>query len=317
MVQSACSEQEFINTFQRLQSTNLVAKHLGIATASVRKRKARIANAGGPILPVADTRPAYNTSKIQPKGRIAVTLPDGVIVVFADAHYLPGEPTTAQRGLVAVLKKLKPAIVVCNGDAADFATISRFPRIGWDEHPTVKQEMEVIAERLGEIEAVSNQAKLYWPLGNHDARFEVRLVAVAPEFEGVKGLTLKESFPRWTPCWSLAVNGNTMIKHRWAVGVHKDYNNTLRSGWSFVAAHAHSLKVTPWSDLNGARYGVDCGTLADTYGPQFQDYCEDAPRNWRAGFAILTYVGGKLMPPETVEVVDDGKMFFRGQVIRV
>lgn len=53
-------------------------------------------------------------------------------------------------------------------------------------------------------------------------------------------------------------------------------------------------------------------------GPQFS-YSEDAPSNHRSGFAVLTFCGGKLMPPELVEVVseDEGLIFFRGQMIQL
>jgi hypothetical protein len=41
--------------------------------------------------------------------------------------------------------------------------------------------------------------------------------------------------------------------------------------------------------------------------------------NWRAGFAVLTFKDGKLMPPELAHVVseDEGKLYFRGEVIEV
>lgn len=49
--------------------------------------------------------------------------------------------------------------------------------------------------------------------------------------------------------------------------------------------------------INGRRYGVDTGTLADPDGPQFVDYLEASPTNWASGFAVLTFHGGKLLPP--------------------
>src|SRR5690606_33924357 len=137
---------------------------------------------------------------------------------------------------------------------------------GWDNRPKVKDELEAVKDRLGEVENVSGNAKLFWPLGNHCARFETRLAAQAPEYEGVQGFTLKDHFPRWIPCWAVMVNENTLIKHRYHNGVHAAYNNALKAGMSIVTGHLHSLKVTPWTDLTGDRYGVDTGTLADIYG---------------------------------------------------
>ena len=319
MTAAACSDQEFIKTYRELQSSTAIAKALGISQQNVRRRRRTIEKKYGIVLPQRDSRAAYNTAEIpeHQTARAKFTLRDGQIIVFSDAHYFPGEATTAHRGLLKIIKQLKPAVVVCNGDAFDGSTISRWPRIGWDSKPTVKSELDAVDERLTEIEKAAIGAKFFWPLGNHDSRFECFLVARAPEFQGVSGLTLKERFPRWAPCWSVSVNENTLIKHRWANGIHAAYNNTLRGGWSIITGHLHSLKVTPWTDLNGDRYGVDTGTLADPWGAQFTDYMEENPRNWRAGFCVLTYVNGKLMPPELAQVVAEGKMFFRGQIVAV
>jgi hypothetical protein len=41
---------------------------------------------------------------------------------------------------------------------------------------------------------------------------------------------------------------------------------------------------------------------------------EDAPRAWCSGFAVLTYSGSLLLPPELCYVID-GKAYFRGALI--
>ena len=79
----------------------------------------------------------------------------------------------------------------------------------------------------------------------------------------------------------------------------------------------HSLKVTPYTDYNGTRYGVDTGTLADIEGPQFVDYLEDSPTNWRSGFVVLTFVKGEMLWPEIVAKHSEGKIQFRGEIIDV
>ena len=251
------------------------------------------------------------------RAKVDVELLDGVVVVFSDAHFFPNNETPAYRGLLKVLREIKPDIVINNGDAFDGATISRHPRIGWDSKPSVKQELEAVQLYLGEIAKASGPAKLIWPLGNHDARFETRLAAMAPQYEGVFGFSLKDHFPEWLPCWGVMINNNTMVKHKYHNGTHGVYNNTVKAGTSFVTGHLHSLKVTPWSDYNGDRYGVDTGTLADPNGPQFEDYMELNPRNWRAGFAVLTFHEGELMPPELAQVIGENKLCFRGKVYEV
>jgi len=105
----------------------------------------------------------------------------------------------------------------------------------------------------------------------------------------------------------------TIVKHRFAGGIHATYNNTLKSGRSIVTGHLHSLNVRAWTDYNGTRFGVDTGTLADPDHDAF-DYTEDNPKDWRSGFAVLTYRKGKLLWPELC-YVDNGVAYFRGEAI--
>ena len=174
---------------------------------------------------------------------------------------------------------------------------------------------------MGAIEetakAARHNVKLVWPLGNHDARYETRLAANAPQYAGTKFFSLKDWFPAWTPCWSCWPTEDVVIKHRWKGGIHATHNNTSMSGKTMVTGHLHSLKVTPFSDYNGTRYGVDTGTLAETDGPQFVQYLEDSPTNWRSGFAVLTFHDGKLLWPELAHKFDDDHIEFRGKVIKV
>jgi hypothetical protein len=90
----------------------------------------------------------------------------------------------------------------------------------------------------------------------------------------------------------------------------------VNAGVSIITGHLHSLKVTPFDDYNGTRYGVDTGTLAETDGPQFT-YGELNPSNHRSGFAILNFFNGKLLWPEVVHKFDENQIEFRGEVIDV
>lgn len=77
----------------------------------------------------------------------------------------------------------------------------------------------------------------------------------------------------------------------------------------------HSLKAT--SDCNGTRWGVDTGTLAEPYGPQFEDCMEQSPVNWRSGFCVLTFLDGELLQPQLALVRGDGRIDCCGKVYEV
>lgn len=307
------SDRDFWDAHADNPSPTVMSRRLGISIRAVQDRLRRC-NVGPMDSPAV--RLAKVAAEIKATGRIEARVDNGKIVVFSDAHYWPDYISTAHRALLQVIKKEKPVIVVCNGDAFDGATISRFGRQMWGKVPTVIDELKAVKARLDEIEKVAVGAKLYWPFGNHDARFETSLSNRVGEFEGVAGFQLKDHFPFWTPCWSLFVNNDIVIKHRIRGGVHATRNNTLAAGRTTVTGHLHQLKITPYSDYNGIRYGIDTGTLADLYGPQFS-YAEDSPQDWRSGFVVLSIRDGQLLYPQIAQVRSEGEVEYLGDIIKV
>lgn len=305
-------DAEFWAAYECNPSPTAMSRRLGITVRAVQDRLRRHGVAG------MDGTPANISNRIIAKlkasGRVEVEVTNGKIVIFSDAHYWPGYISTAHRALLKVIAAEKPSVIVCNGDAFDGAQISRFGRQMWGKAPTVMEELKAVKERLDEIEKVAQGAKLFWPLGNHDARFETTLSNKVSEFEGVQGFQLKDHFPFWTPCWSLFVNDDIVIKHRIKGGIHATRNNTLNAGRTTVTGHLHQLKVTPFSDYNGVRYGIDTGTLADLYGPQFA-YNEDSPVDWRSGFIVLSINEGKLLYPQVAQVRAEGEVEYKGEII--
>lgn len=323
MSAATVSDAEFIELWNTHQSASEISKTINVTRERVYERRRNIeARYKIALLAKNDKGRKYDkqTHHLH-KARAELGMQNGVVIVFSDAHFWPGIRTTAFKGLLWAIKELKPKAIVCNGDAFDGASVSRFPRIGWDTKPSIIQELHACSAALEEIENAAKKeyakVKLIWTLGNHDARFENRLAANAPEFEGVKGFTLKDHFPNWLPCWSCWPTSDVVVKHRARSGIHAPHNNTVNSGKSIVTGHLHSLKVMPFSDYGGDRFGVDSGTLADTDGPQFTDYLEDGFVNWRSGFAVLSFAGGRLLWPEIVRKVDEGYIDFRGRVVDV
>lgn len=324
MAAAKCTDAEFIEAWRQHGSPLKVSQVIGVHVRKVQERR-RVIEArhnislpvtAGPMVEVTQRRYGH----LQPyeyKRKHNLGLLDGQVIVFSDAHYWPGIRTVAHKALVKLIRELKPRAVICNGDAFDGAQISRYPRIGWDNAPTVIDELRAVKDRLGEVQEAAGRAKLIWPLGNHDARFENRLAQNAPQFEGVTGFHLKDHFPEWEPCWACWINDDTVVKHRMKGGIHATRNNTLNAGVNIVTGHLHQLKVTPLADYNGNRYGVDSGTLAEPTGPQFENYTELNPLDWRSGFVVLTIHKGRLLMPQLVQKWDDKHVEFGGKLIDV
>ena len=319
MTKAACTEEVFISLWREFGSASEIARVLGVTERKVHERRRRVEEKFHiKLMGFSHKSPDFQVTLPANGVRVKVDIEDGIIIVGSDAHYWPGIISTAHRAFVVAVKELNPKMVIMNGDAFDGSNISRHPRTGWEARPSVKQELEACRDRIGEIEAVAKNAKLHWTWGNHDIRWNSKLSSQVSEFEGIHGMNLADHFARWKFSTSVMVNNHTQIKHRNYNGIHAAYNATLKSGISTVNGHLHSLKVMPWTDLTGTRYGVDTGSLADVWGAQFE-YTEDGTRNHRSGFAVLTFREGKLLPPELVEVIDEDKglICFRGQVVAV
>lgn len=316
MVKAKCTDQEFARLFETYGAA-ATARKLGTTERKVYERRNNVQVKVGRVLrPPTKQGCAVGDSDIPQ--RVTTEIQDGVVIVASDCHYWPGAASTAHRAMLRLIRKMKPVAIIMNGDVFDGASISRHPPIGWEGAPTVEEEIGACRERLGEvIKAAPKGCQLFWTLGNHDARFETRLATAAPEFAKVNGVHLKDHFPGWRNSFSVWINDDVVVKHRFKSGIHATHNNTIWAGKTMVTGHLHSLKVTPFADYNGTRWGVDTGTLADPYGPQFNDYTEDAPVNWRSGFVVLTFDGGELRWPEVVHVVAPGVAEFRGETFAV
>lgn len=318
MVKPRISDHDFARIFEELGARKM-SQQYGMTERLIYQRRARVERRlRRQLVPPASKQNPSTRVGAEHAARLRYPVHDGCVLVGSDAHIWPGTTTTAMRAFIHFCKKMRPAVVVLNGDVMDLPQISRHPPIGWEHHPSVADEIEAAQAVLHKIElAVTRECKLVWTLGNHDARFETRLATVAKEYANLHGFHLKDYFGSWSACWSVWINDDVVIKHRWKGGVGATRNNALNSGTTMVTGHLHSSKVTPLTDYNGTRYGVDTGTLANPAHPAFLDYTEDAPKDWRSGFAVLTFAKGVLLQPELVQVWDDDSVQFRGEIIKV
>lgn len=312
-------DDKFIEEWNKIGSALTFAKLHSMSERAVYNRRRSIENRLGITLTAFNDMRlnAYKkTEETVGNTRRGMDIEKGRVIVFSDAHFWPDQTTTAFKALLEMIKEFRPHAIVCNGDALDGASISRHPRQDWSKLPTVQEELEAVQYYLGEIEAVAKGAKMFWPLGNHDARWEMRIIENLPAFEGVVGTTLKEHFPAWLPCWSFWVNEDTCIKHRWKGGFSAGRANSLNSGVNMITGHTHHLSVMPVSDYNGTRWGVQTGTLADLHGQQFA-YTEDTPKDWNSGFVMLSFERSRLLQPEMVRVWGEDEVEFRGKIHKV
>lgn len=317
-------DEQFIDIWRRNGGdTEAIARIVGVKIRAVYGRRRSIEKKYDIKLDASRTiEKHYTDTRIKHhEAKAEFQIKDGVILVGGDAHYWPDQvPSPAHRAFVYLAKQLRPKAVVMNGDAFDGAAISRFPSIGWQSIPEVRDELNAVKERLQEIKEAAGSAKRFFTAGNHDLRFESRLAAVAPQYRGIDGIELHYHIPDWIPCWLVDVNNtDTIIRHREKGGIHASYRNVVESGVTMVTGHDHIADVKPYRDYKGkTRYGVRAGMLADSASDrQFRDYLEGRQPNWHCGLAVLTFKNGELLMPELCLKWDDNHVQFRGEVLKV
>lgn len=309
------TDEEFIKEYTKLGAGGIAMKYNMNERGLMKRRRAIEERHGLSLVP--PSRGGHVQQLDRHPAAISLGIENGNVLVGSDSHYWPGIVSTAHRAFVEMAKEFKPKVIIKNGDETDFPTISRHAPIGWEENPKVSDEIDNTKAMLAEIEKASPKSRRIWPLGNHDSRFETRLATQNPEYAKIHGVHLKDHFPKWEPCWTTFINKDVVVKHRMKGGIHATRNNTLNAGRTIITGHLHSLKVTPLSDYNGTRWGVDDGTMADPYGPQFFNYTELNPLDWRSGFVLLTFLNGRLLWPEIVFVCGPNEVEFRGEVYSI
>ncbi len=319
MTVPVCTDAEFIAIWKDTQSPSKVAKAIGTTTQAVHTRRQRLEKKYNIVLPVFSKAKRYNKTLCEASTAvIRFALADGIVLIGSDAHIWPGPLSTMQRAFLKFAKKLKPAAIIANGDFFDGARISRWPSIGWEQKPTVAQELEAVQDYLGLVEKASPTSKRFWPCGNHDLRFESRIASAAPEYERVKGVHLKDHFPFWTPCWRVDINEDVVVRHREAGGEHADWNNVVKGGKTIVTGHDHRTGAVPYRNYAGLHWGVRCGFLGDSpLDPQYVHYLEAREPNWSPAFVVLTFKDGLMLQPELCLKHSDDAVEFRGEVIAV
>lgn len=307
----------FARDFESLGASKMASKY-DVEVRNVYTKRRKVEELLGRPLNV----PPFLSRYTSPRKRVRQVFTvekDLCILVGSDAHYEINTVTTAHIAFCELAKKLDPDVIVMNGDLLDGASISRHVPLGWEERPSVEQELNAVRQRLTEIEKAAPKAQRFWTMGNHDARFDMKLADVLPMFRDVPGFSLREHFPKWTFSTSLWVDGTEkpiMIKHRFNGGVHAGYNNALKAGTHIVTGHTHHMECKTWTDYTGHRYGIQCGTMADIHQASFE-YAEDGPKNWTSGCVVLSIRDNFLLTPEFVKVHVPGEYEWRGEIHKV
>lgn len=103
------------------------------------------------------------------------------VLVLSDIH-IPYHDEKALKSAVEFGKKVKPSIVLLNGDIGDFYGVSRHSK---DPRRELSQELDAIRQFLFWLRKEFPRARIIYKVGNHEDRLDRFLMQRAPELLGI------------------------------------------------------------------------------------------------------------------------------------
>jgi len=217
------------------------------------------------------------------------------LLVMSDIH-IPFHSIEALTAVFDFAKKEKPDAILLNGDTLDFHGISRFVKD--PKHRNFAEELNAFKEFIDAIKKTFPYAKLYFKVGNHEARYLHFLWMKAGELVGVEEFELDNIIKS-------RANGITIIPdkkimragslniihgHEFNSGFFSPVNVArglyLRGKTSAMQGHQHQVSEHTEPDMNGKITTTwSTGCLCDLH-PEY------SPINkWAHGFAIVDIDG--------------------------
>ena len=130
-------------------------------------------------------------------------------LIGGDLHVWPGQEPAMWNAFCKIAWRLKPEIIVLNGDIIDGARVSRHGALLGQQAPKVNDEVIAAQKLLGMLPRA--QQKI-WTMGNHDIRVNNYLANQANELDEYVG-RLEDRFPDWTFCYATTVNAEIGRAH--------------------------------------------------------------------------------------------------------
>lgn len=106
------------------------------------------------------------------------SLQDGLIAIASDFHF-PFQDDKAISAFISWCRIKQPQVIVLNGDVLDFYRLSRF--VKGTRGRGIIEELKLANNFLTELRETCPHSKIYYPIGNHETRYEKYACQYSPE----------------------------------------------------------------------------------------------------------------------------------------
>ena len=212
--------------------------------------------------------------------------------ILSDIHF-PYHDEKALNAAVAYLINFKPTCLILNGDTIDMYHASNFERN--PENRDLKYEFDMLRNFLTQLVKLFPNTRIIYKAGNHDERYENRILQKVPEFINLGWMTL-ESAIHWNQLYKIEVVKNKRIikaghlnilhGHEFSKGFIAPVNVSrgfyLKAKTNVIAGHHHRISNHVETDINGKTVGAwSTGCLCEM-NPKYMPI-----NSWQHGFATV------------------------------
>lgn len=308
--------------------------------------------ADGPDWPVVTVGPSVKLPKRQTQDRAirawrtAVILPDVQIGYFRDQRDRL-HPTHDERAIsvaLALLRDVRPDVVVLVGDNLDFPELSKYRRT-----PTFQRTTQASIDRsatfAAQLRDAAPGAEIVWLAGNHEERLPNYIIDNASAAFGIKrgnapdswpvlsvpelcrfgeyGITFLPGYPA-NEYWindrlrvihghKVKSNGTTAPMYLDAERVSTLYGHVHRREWAERTRHTRKGARTILAASPGCLCRIDGRVPGAHTGTDLDGVPIEATQNWQQGLAVVTFQpGDKPFVYEQVPIFD-GWAMWRGE----
>jgi predicted phosphodiesterase len=237
--------------------------------------------------------------------------------VISDMH-IPFHDPEVWAAKLAIIKRLRPDVVVIIGDLFDFYAASSFPKNPQRKFRVIDEVNEglPLLDQLEELRVPN----VFYLEGNHEERLGRAVVSMAPQLHGmVKTLPeiarVAERGWHWVPYKRSISIGKMRFSHDFTrCGVNAARQSLLDVGKSITFGHTHRLGVAYQGTIeDGSHVALNVGHGSDLKQVDYM-HRDRALRDWQHGCGIIDEDERGFVWPQAVAIIG-GTARVRGQKV--
>jgi hypothetical protein len=281
--------------------------------SGLRSKACAVSEFKGPKRKTGDPFAALPKGKVHYENWSAFDVPGELTaLILADLH-IPYHHDAALTTALRYGRDRKPSIVLLNGDASDFFSVSF-----WEKDPRKRDlagEIKMVREFLGIIRRAFPKSRIIYKLGNHEERWERYLSVKAPELLSMEEFAIgkvlhfdKHGVELVEDRRPIRTGGLNLIHgHEYRFNISNPVNPArgfyMRAKVHVIGSHLHQSSQHSEKNLDGNVVSTwSTGCLCDLH----PDY---APlNNWNHGFSFVEVDKHNAFHVDNLRIID-GKVY--------